>query len=346
MLVLPLISLLTTPVFAQDPLGGFCAHLKDAKGDSPKHGLWLPCENPCSVSDLTGYHYIDIDSSTSCTFYDDPTCKLDPSHTGEVIKGPQQDWEFNASPGSGRVRKAYTCTKVANQDQDAVPAGHEHKITVASQQSGTFAYGVSVGHLKEYTGSSGGNYLTLVGDSTCNNITNVRYYHYIGLYFNSKCALYSDAFCNNKIGNDFIGPLSEVRFETGDPPKAYNCEPSNETNHTSQYTMHFLAAILSGLTLASVAAAFPSALAKVGHLTYGDVELDVNNGCQAVPQNKPNAVLPNPSYFTRLEVNSGYTCELYQSSGCKDSSFMATKGPASSAEYVSGRLFAVKCRKG
>lgn len=34
----------------------------------------------------------------------------------------------------------------------------------------------------------------------------------------------SDAFCNNKIGNDFIGPLSEVRFETGDPPKAYNCE--------------------------------------------------------------------------------------------------------------------------
>lgn len=85
-----------------------------------------------------------------------------------------------------------------------------------------------------------------------------------------------------------------------------------KTNHTSQYTMHFLAAILSGLTLASVAAAFPSALAKVGHLTYGDVELDVNNGCQAVPQNKPNAVLPNPSYFTRLEVNSGYTCELYQ----------------------------------
>ena len=76
--------------------------------------------------------------------------------------------------------------------------------------------------------------------------------------------------------------------------------------------MHFLAAILSGLTLASIATALPSALAKVGHLTYGDVELDVKDGCQAVPQNKPSIVIPNPNYFTRLEVSSGYTCELYQ----------------------------------
>lgn len=75
--------------------------------------------------------------------------------------------------------------------------------------------------------------------------------------------------------------------------------------------MHVFA-ILAGLALAG-AAAVPATQANTpGHLTYGDVQVELGTGCQAVPQNKDDR-LPTPSaLFTKLQVDSGYTCELYR----------------------------------
>ncbi|KAF9741067.1 hypothetical protein PMIN06_008122 [Paraphaeosphaeria minitans] len=102
-------------------------------------------------------------------------------------------------------------------------------------------------------------------------------------------------------------------------------------------------AILSSLALAS-AVAVPMAKANTpGHLTYGDVQLELNtNGCQAVPQNKDDG-LPKPSaLFTKLQVNSGYICQLYRQTNCIDS-FWKMNGPGQQAEYVDGWLFSAKC---
>ncbi|KAK7186516.1 hypothetical protein DPSP01_002051 [Paraphaeosphaeria sporulosa] len=104
-----------------------------------------------------------------------------------------------------------------------------------------------------------------------------------------------------------------------------------------------LSASFSSLALAS-AAAVPTAKANTaGHLTYGDVQLDLKtNGCQAVPQNKDDG-LPKPSaLFTKLQVNGGYACQLYRQTNCVDS-FWKVDGPHQQAEYVDGWLFSAKC---
>jgi hypothetical protein len=65
-------------------------------------------------------------------------------------------------------------------------------------------------------------------------------------------------------------------------------------------------AILSGLALASAAALPATQADKPGHLTYGDLELDLKTSCLNFPQ---SSKLTNR--FTKLQVNAGYTCELY-----------------------------------
>ncbi|KAL1599474.1 hypothetical protein SLS60_007277 [Paraconiothyrium brasiliense] len=106
--------------------------------------------------------------------------------------------------------------------------------------------------------------------------------------------------------------------------------------------MHFFT-MLFGLALAN-AAALPAAYDdKAGHLTYGDVELDLKTGCQSVPQNTDDHG-PKPSnYFTKLQVNAGYTCELHRAPECDEDTFKTLKGPAQEAEYVSSWLFSAKC---
>lgn len=75
--------------------------------------------------------------------------------------------------------------------------------------------------------------------------------------------------------------------------------------------MRLLFAILSGIALVSAATILPRAKVQIGHLTYGDVELDLKVGCQNVPQNEDDG-LPAGNFFTKLQVGAGYTCELYQ----------------------------------
>ncbi|KAF2448060.1 hypothetical protein P171DRAFT_429641 [Karstenula rhodostoma CBS 690.94] len=102
-------------------------------------------------------------------------------------------------------------------------------------------------------------------------------------------------------------------------------------------------AILSGLALASATVLIPATQAdKPGHLTYGDVQLDLKAGCQTVPQNKDDG-LPKPSLlFTKLQVNGDYTCELYREPQCVEA-FWTVDGPGVKAEYVDGWLFSAKC---
>ncbi|KAJ4296671.1 hypothetical protein N0V90_006719 [Kalmusia sp. IMI 367209] len=101
--------------------------------------------------------------------------------------------------------------------------------------------------------------------------------------------------------------------------------------------------LLFGLALASAA---PTAQdTKVGLLIYGDVSLPLTPGCQKVPQNKEDG-LPEPSnYFTKLQVNGGWICNLYRDYECAEKPFRITKGPGSSAEYESSGLFSASCSK-
>jgi hypothetical protein len=69
-------------------------------------------------------------------------------------------------------------------------------------------------------------------------------------------------------------------------------------------------AFLYCIALAGAVALPAAQVDKPGHLTNGDLELDLKTGCLNFPK-KANSVSTLANLYTKLQVNAGYTCELY-----------------------------------
>ncbi|KAF1972910.1 hypothetical protein BU23DRAFT_568743 [Bimuria novae-zelandiae CBS 107.79] len=83
-------ALFIAPVLSQVPAGSFCAHLKTVIGHNLMDGIWLPCKEKYIVSNVTNYHYLDINASTTCTFYDELNCDLSAGGAYQCVKSPQR----------------------------------------------------------------------------------------------------------------------------------------------------------------------------------------------------------------------------------------------------------------
>lgn len=103
-----------------------------------------------------------------------PECDLNVGG-GVQFSGLAQNIAFN-----GTVSKAFKCVRSIEGNKGTAP----EKLEIAISNN------VTCGNLKEYLGDSPANYLPLVGDSTCNEMTGTNHYHYIDLYSDSKCSFY------------------------------------------------------------------------------------------------------------------------------------------------------------